>query len=128
MQFNKCSRCGCFFVNSGDVCPNCAPKDNFEMNKLKNFLEDSEMNCSMETISYDTGISMKNLNRYFSKDSFVDYKPSIKFLSIFSSLWRSFLYYYEKWTNGLVPFVRFSTLLHIFLLIFVLLLFPFFHH
>ena len=34
MQFNKCSRCGCFFVNSGDVCPNCAPKDNFEMNKF----------------------------------------------------------------------------------------------
>ena len=67
-----------FFVNSGDVCPNCAPKDNFEMNKLKNFLEDSDMTCSMETISYDTGISIKNLNRYFSKDSFVDYKPSIK--------------------------------------------------
>ena len=36
------------------------------------------MTCSMETISYDTGISIKNLNRYFSKDSFVDYKPSIK--------------------------------------------------
>ena len=75
MQFNKCSRCGCFFVNSGDVCPNCAPKDNFEMNKLKDFLEDSDINCSMESISYDTGISMKNLNRYFLKDSFVNYKP-----------------------------------------------------
>ena len=34
MQFNKCSRCGCFFVSNGDVCPNCAPKDNFEMNKF----------------------------------------------------------------------------------------------
>lgn len=75
MQFNKCSRCGCFFVSSGDVCPNCQPKDNFEMRKLKNFLEESDTNCSMESISYDTGISMKNLNRYFSKDSFVDYKP-----------------------------------------------------
>lgn len=64
-----------FFVSSGDVCPNCQPKDNFEMSKLKNFLEESDMNCSMESISYDTGISMKNLNRYFSKDSFVDYKP-----------------------------------------------------
>lgn len=79
MNFKKCLRCGCFFSSVDDICPNCAPKDNFEMNKLKNFLEDSEMNCSMETISYDTGISMKNLNRYFSKDSFVDYKPSIKF-------------------------------------------------
>ena len=36
------------------------------------------MNCTMETISYDTGISMKNLNRYFSNDSFVDYKPNFK--------------------------------------------------
>ena len=44
MQFNKCSRCGSFFVSSGDVCPNCAPKDKFEMNKLQNFLEDSDIN------------------------------------------------------------------------------------
>ena len=77
MKFNKCSRCGVFFVNSNDVCPNCEPKDNFEMNKLKNFLENSDTNCSMESISYDTGISMKNHNRYFSKDSFVNFKSNI---------------------------------------------------
>lgn len=77
MQFSKCNRCGCFFTNSGDVCPNCKPKDNVEMNKLKNFLEDSSMNCSIENISYNTGISVKNLNRYFSNDAFIDYKPNI---------------------------------------------------
>ena len=77
MNFKKCSRCGCFFVSNGDVCPNCQPKDNFEMSKLRNFLEETEINCSMENISYNTGISMQNLNRYFSKDSFVDYKPNI---------------------------------------------------
>lgn len=75
MQFNKCSRCGCFFVNSGDVCPNCQPKDNFEMSKLKNFLEETDTTCSMENISYSTGISMRNLNRFFTKDGFVEYKP-----------------------------------------------------
>ena len=65
MQFNRCNRCGAFFVNSSDVCPNCQPKDNFEMNKLKNFLENSDLNCSMESISYNTGISIKTLDRYF---------------------------------------------------------------
>ncbi len=77
MQFNKCSRCGAFFVNSGDVCPNCEPKDNFEMNKLKNFLENSDTNNSIESISFDTGISVKNLNRYFSKESFVNLKSNL---------------------------------------------------
>lgn len=76
MQFNKCSRCGSFFVSSGDVCPNCAPKDKFEMNKLQNFLEDSDINSSIESISYNTGISVKNLNRYFSKDVFTNFKPN----------------------------------------------------
>ena len=75
MNFKKCSRCGCFFVSNGDVCPTCKPKDNFEMNKLRNFLENSDTNCSLESISYDTGISTRNLNRYFSNDSFVEYKP-----------------------------------------------------
>lgn len=73
MQFNKCCRCGCFFVSSGDVCPNCASKDNFEMQKLKNFLEDYDENCSLENISYTTGISVKNLNRFLEKDSFSEF-------------------------------------------------------
>ena len=77
MQFNKCSRCGCFFVNSDDVCPNCKPKDNFEMNKLKSFLEDSNNYKNIENISYNTGISIKNLNRYFSKDDFINFKPNV---------------------------------------------------
>ena len=73
MQFNKCCRCGCFFVSSGDVCPNCASRDNFEMQTLKNFLEDYDENCSLENISYNTGISVKNLNRFLEKDSFSDF-------------------------------------------------------
>ena len=78
MQFNKCNRCGCFFVSAGDVCPNCLPKDKMEMDQLQNFLENSNLSCSIESISYDTGISTKNLNRYFSKDAFVNYKPNIE--------------------------------------------------
>ena len=74
MQLNKCSRCGCFFTNNGEVCPNCQPKDNLEMNKLQNFLENSNINCSIENISYNTSISIKNLNRYFSNDNFINFK------------------------------------------------------
>lgn len=77
MQFNKCSRCGCFFINKGDVCPNCEPKDNYDMEKLKNFLDNSDSICSIENISYGTGISIKNLNRYFSKEDFASYKPQV---------------------------------------------------
>ena len=70
MQFNKCSRCGCFFVSGGDVCPNCKPKDMCDMNKLKNFLVDSNPESSIEEISYGTGISTKNLHRLFCSDDF----------------------------------------------------------
>lgn len=77
MKFNKCNRCGAFYINAGDVCPNCRPKDDFEMGKLKNFLEENETNYSIESISYNTGISIKNLNRYFLKDNFISYKPNI---------------------------------------------------
>lgn len=77
MQFNKCSRCGCFFVNAGDVCPNCQPKDNYDMNKLKNFLDNSDANCSFENVAHGTGITVKNLNRYLAKDDFASYKPKI---------------------------------------------------
>ena len=37
MNFNKCSRCGCFFMSETTVCPNCQPKDQYEMGQLKNF-------------------------------------------------------------------------------------------
>ena len=72
MQFNKCSRCGCFFVSSGDVCPNCQPKDMCDMNKLKTFLVECDANSSIEEISYNTGISTKNLHRLFSSDDFAN--------------------------------------------------------
>lgn len=72
MQLNKCSRCGCFFMSSSDVCPNCQPKDMCDMSKLKNFLEDCNPNASIEDISYGTGISAKNLHRLISSDEFTN--------------------------------------------------------
>ena len=70
MQLNKCSRCGCFFMTDADVCPNCQPKDNCDVNTLKSFLEDGNPYSSIEQISCETGISTKNIHRLFQSDKF----------------------------------------------------------
>lgn len=72
MEFKKCERCGCFFTSVGDTCINCSPKDRLEMNKLKNFLEGthSVAGINMDSISYNTGITIKNLNRFLGTDEF----------------------------------------------------------
>ncbi len=70
MEFKKCERCGCFFLSDSAVCCNCSPKDSFEMSKLKNYLESENYSNSIDWISVDTGISVKNLNRYLSNEEF----------------------------------------------------------
>ena len=70
MNFNKCERCGCFFVTNSNVCPKCKPKDNFEMKVLKDYLSDTVELNSVDTICSDTGISKKNLDRFLKYDEF----------------------------------------------------------
>ena len=72
MEFKKCERCGCFFLSDNDVCDNCTPKDSFEMSKLKNYLESDNYANSINSISVDTGITVKNLNRYLENKEFSD--------------------------------------------------------
>jgi hypothetical protein len=64
MNLNKCERCGCFFASKDCVCPNCRAKDENDINQLKNFLTDSDNSVSVETLSSETGVSLKNVNRY----------------------------------------------------------------
>lgn len=73
MQFNRCSRCGCFFMTNDSVCPNCKPKDVCDMNKLKSFLEEVSPEASIEEISCNTGISTKNLHRLFHSDELINF-------------------------------------------------------
>ena len=68
MEFNRCSRCGAFFATQNNVCPNCAPKDACEQLTLKNYLEENSMPASMEALSADTGITIKNLNRFLGEN------------------------------------------------------------
>ena len=63
MEFKKCQRCGCFFVSEDNVCHNCMAKDRADSIKLQNYLEEHVTPSSLEEISIDTGISLKNLSR-----------------------------------------------------------------
>ncbi len=78
MNFNKCSRCGCFFMSDNNVCPNCQPKDQYEMSQLKNFLEENTNEINMDTLSASTGISVKNLNRFLAQEQFADFNEQIQ--------------------------------------------------
>ena len=65
MNLNKCSRCGCFFASTTDVCPKCESKDEYDINQLKNFLNESDRSAiSVEDLSLHTGVSLKNVNRF----------------------------------------------------------------
>ncbi|MCI8700252.1 MAG: hypothetical protein HFJ47_02795 [Clostridia bacterium] len=67
MDFNKCSRCGAFYVSGGNVCPKCSPKDALELSTLKNYIEENGFS-SIDVVSAGTGISTKNLNRFLNVD------------------------------------------------------------
>ena len=74
MNFNKCSRCGGFFVSDGNTCPNCLQKDQKEMYRLENFIEENpNTTLNLEDIALSTGISNKNLNRFFNDKQFSDF-------------------------------------------------------
>lgn len=71
MNFNKCSRCGGFFISGGNTCPNCIQKDEMEMYRLENFIEEnSNTTFNLEDLALNTGISSKNLNRFLANEQF----------------------------------------------------------
>lgn len=70
MEFKKCERCGCFFTTSDNVCQNCMPRENFELSKLRNYFDENSNSNSIQDISVNTGISVKNLNRYLGENEF----------------------------------------------------------
>ena len=74
MEFNKCSRCGSFYVSQGNVCPKCSTKDGFEFSTFRTFVEENGFDNSLDTISGETGISVKNLNRFLNYDEFKNFK------------------------------------------------------
>ncbi len=68
MELNKCSRCGSFFVTSGNVCPACCQKDSADITRLENYMKEFNLPENIDEISCNTGISIQNLNRHFSEN------------------------------------------------------------
>lgn len=66
MEFKKCVRCGSFYVTEGEVCNTCMPKDRLDIIKFNNYIENN-LGDSADNISINTGISLKNVNRYLDK-------------------------------------------------------------
>ena len=50
--------------------PNCQPKDFNEIAKLKNYFDVNSNFDSIECISANTGITLKNLNRFLNQEEF----------------------------------------------------------
>lgn len=64
MNLNRCERCGCFFASKNDVCPNCVSKDKNDIAHLTTFLTENDKTVSVEDLSLQTGVSLKNVNRF----------------------------------------------------------------
>lgn len=78
MEFNKCSRCGNFFVSNDDVCPKCKTKDTLEFETFKNYVEQNGINQNLDILSTETGISVKNLNRFLDYTGYNNSSNSLK--------------------------------------------------
>ena len=68
MEFKKCNRCGSFFVSDGNICSKCSVKDEQEIKKLKNYIEENDHLGSLEELSNNTGITVRNLSRYINSN------------------------------------------------------------
>lgn len=77
MELNRCSRCGNFYVAEGAVCPKCSAKDGFEFSTFKSYVQENGFENSLNTISNDTGISVKNLNRFVGYPEFQNYQKEL---------------------------------------------------
>ena len=77
MKFNKCSRCGCFFSSVDDVCTSCKSKDEIDKHTLKNYLDNNDNPISLDSLSFNSGVELKNINRYMESKEFSTYKKMI---------------------------------------------------
>lgn len=78
MEFNRCSRCGSFYVSNGNVCPRCSKKDGAEFSTFKQYVTENGFEQSLDTISGETGITVKNLNRYLGYEEIQNLQKEFK--------------------------------------------------
>lgn len=64
MEFNKCCRCGNFYVSNEDVCPKCKAKDNFEFGTFQSYIGEHGFDGNIDLLAVNTGIASKNISRF----------------------------------------------------------------
>ena len=72
MDFNKCERCGSFFISHNNICGNCLSKDNMDVSKLKDYFNNIEEVPTFDSVLFETGISEKNLLRHLNSNNFIE--------------------------------------------------------
>lgn len=74
MNFRTCIRCGCFFSSEDQVCPNCKNKDEIDKISLRKYLADNDIPQNVESLSFYSGVSIKNVNRFLETKEFSNLK------------------------------------------------------
>ena len=78
MNFKKCLRCGCFFASENSVCPSCQAKDEIDKNSIRNYLANNDTPQNAEGLAFQSGVSVKNINRFMETKEFSLLKNSFK--------------------------------------------------
>ena len=69
MELKKCVRCGCFFASADTVCSACAVKDKQDIYNLNSYIINSPSVESVDSLSFDTGVSVKNISRFIEDNA-----------------------------------------------------------
>lgn len=64
MELKRCPRCGNFYNSDLNVCQDCKTNENLDVSKLKGYIDQYGMNASTEEMAINTGVNVKNINRY----------------------------------------------------------------
>ena len=78
MKFNKCIRCGCFFSSEDSLCPNCLSRDEIDKLTIRKYLKNNDMPQNVEALAFQSGVELKNVNRYLNTREFSDLKKNFK--------------------------------------------------
>ena len=66
MELKRCPRCGNFYNSDLNVCQDCKINENLDVSKLKGYIDQYGMNAPTEEMAINTGVNVKNINRYLS--------------------------------------------------------------
>jgi len=81
MKFQRCTSCGCFYTSNDSMCPNCLKKDEAHKSYLKTFIENNDVPRSVQELSFQSGLSLYDINRYLKEDDFKGLRKNIKMLN-----------------------------------------------